>query len=235
MARRSSHHSLGMGLSKAETIAGWCYLPFYLVFLSVIIQKIAEWLQIPLTDYGLNLTYFCLNLMFILVIFHRFLRQKFFGAGFWNFVQALILGFVMHYVGTWLIQEGVELLFGTFTVFNNETVEGLITSNEIAMMIITIVLAPIIEETLIRGLVFGSLHSTSRILAYFMSAFIFVLMHNWQYFGLHSVGDVLLSCLPYIPSAIALGWTYEKAGTIWAPIAMHAAINAMSYGLFQLS
>ena len=28
-----SYYSLGCGLSRAEAIAGWCYLPFYLVLL----------------------------------------------------------------------------------------------------------------------------------------------------------------------------------------------------------
>ena len=82
---------------------------------------------------------------------------------------------------------------------------------------------------------FGSLHRTSRVLAYFVSCFIFVFMHNWQYFALYPAGKVLLSCIPYIPAAAALGWVYEKAETIWAPITLHAIINAMSFGLLTLS
>ena len=111
----------------------------------------------------------------------------------------------------------------------------LVLANRYAMMFVTIILAPIIEETLIRGLVFGSLHRTSRALAYVVSCFLFVFMHNWQYFALYPVGSVLLSCLPYIPAAIALGWVYEKSSTIWAPITLHALINAMSFGILTLS
>ena len=29
-------------------------------------------------------------------------------------------------------------------------------------------------------------------------------------------------------------WTYEKAGTIWAPITIHAIINAISFGIVVL-
>lgn len=54
-----------------------------------------------------------------------------------------------------------------------------------AMSFVTIILAPILEETLVRGLVFGSLHRTSRWLAYIVSCFLFVFMHNWQYFALY--------------------------------------------------
>ena len=46
-----------------------------------------------------NLIYFAVNLAVVLIIFHDFLRQRFFGPGFWNFVQAIILGFVLYYVG----------------------------------------------------------------------------------------------------------------------------------------
>ena len=36
-----SYYSLGRSLSRAEAIAGWCYLPFYLVLLSAGIQYLA--------------------------------------------------------------------------------------------------------------------------------------------------------------------------------------------------
>ena len=192
--------SLGYGLSRAATIAGWCYLPFYLFLLSYLIQYVAALLGLHPSMLTVNLIYFAVNLAVVLIIFHDFLRQRFFGPGFWNFVQAIILGFVLYYAATWAI-----------------------------------ILAPIIEETLVRGLVFGSLHRTSRWLAYIVSCFLFVFMHNWQYFALYPAGSVLLSCVPYIPAAVALGWVYEKSSTIWAPITLHALINAMSVGVLTLS
>ena len=92
-----------------------------------------------------------------------------------------------------------------------------------------------IEETLLRGLVFGSIRPASRVVAYITSVFIFTMMHNWQYFGVHSATQVLLSCLAYIPASAALCWTYEKAGTIWASITVHAIINAISFGVLTLT
>ena len=234
MARKTSSARLGFSLRKAERIAGWLWLPFYLVLLSPIVQYVLKLLSIDYSPITLNLIYFVLNLAAVLIIFHRFLCQRFFGSSFWNFVQALILGFVLYYAVTKLIQFAVTKLVGDFTIYNNETVTALISENRTVMLVVSVLFAPIIEETLIRGLVFGSLHPTSRALAYIMSGLIFVLMHNWQYFGLYPAKDIALSCLPYIPAAVALGWTYEKADTIWAPITLHALINAMSYGLFSL-
>lgn len=233
MARKPSY-SLQCGLTKAEAIAGWCYLPFYLVLLSVIIQYVCRWLSIPLTELALNITYFVINLTVVLIIFRRFLRQRFFGGSFWLFVQAVILGFVLYYACTYAIDLVVNLLGGTLTLYNNDTVAGLVDAGYYVMMFITIILAPIIEETLVRGLVFGSIHSVSRLMAYILSCFIFTLMHSWQYFGAYPLGSVLLSCLPYIPASIALAWVYEKSGTIWASITLHALINAISFGVLSL-
>ena len=227
--------SLGYGLSRAATIAGWCYLPFYLFLLSYLIQYVAALLGLHPSMLTVNLIYFAVNLAVVLIIFHDFLRQRFFGPGFWNFVQAIILGFVLYYAATWSVRFALDKLVLGYTIYNNETVGELVLADRRAMSFVTIILAPIIEETLVRGLVFGSLHRTSRWLAYIVSCFLFVFMHNWQYFALYPAGSVLLSCVPYVPAAVALGWVYEKSSTIWAPITLHALINAMSVGVLTLS
>lgn len=234
MSRNASGY-FSARLTRAETIAGWCYLPFYLVLLSVALQYLLALLGLSVSAVTLNLIYFCINLAVVLLIFHNFLRQRFFGSGFWSFVQACILGYVFYQVGTWAVQFAVTKLGGTIQVYNNETVSGLVVENRYIMLAISVILAPVIEETLLRGLVFGSIRPASRVVAYITSVFIFTMMHNWQYFGLYSFEQVLLSCLAYIPASIALCWTYEKAGTIWASITVHAIINAISFGVLTLS
>lgn len=233
MARKASH-SLGTGLTKTELVFGWLYLPFYLVLLSVLLNWISGYLKLGLSPLVINVLYFCINAAVVPIIFHRFLRQRFFGEGFWDFIQALILGFVMYYAGDWVIRFAVTKFGGTLNVYNDNTVNGLILDNPYIMFVITVIAAPIIEETLIRGLVFGSIRPASRVMAYITSILVFTLMHNWQYFGANPLGSVLLSCLPYIPASAALAWTYEKSGTIWGSITLHAVINAISFGVLTL-
>ena len=234
MARRTSARYFNARLTRAELIAGWCYLPFYLVVLSVLLQQLFAWLKLPLDAITLNIAYFAVNLAAVLVIFRNFLRQPFFGANFWEFLQACILGFVFYQAGTFAVQFAVTKLGGTIDVYNNETVTNLVLQNRYVMLAVSVVFAPIIEETLIRGLVFGSIRTASRPLAYVTAIFVFTMMHNWQYFGLHPLGAVLLSCLAYAPASAALCWTYEKAGTIWASITVHAIINAITFGIVVL-
>ena len=231
MARSASARYFNARLTRAEIIAGWCYLPFYLMLLSVILQYVFTWLKLPLDAITLNIAYFVINLAAVLVIFRHFLRQPFFGQSFWEFLQACILGFVFYQAGTWAVQFAVTKLGGTIELYNNDAVTGLVLQNRYVMLAVSVVLAPIIEETLIRGLVFGSIRMASRPLAYITAIFVFTMMHNWQYFGLHPLGAVLLSCLAYVPASAALCWTYEKAGTIWASITIHAIINAISFGV----
>ena len=234
MARNASSRYFNARLSRGELIAGWCYLPFYLVLLSVILQYVFAWLKLPLDAITLNIAYFAVNLAAVLLIFHNFLRQPFFGQSFWEFLQACILGFVFYQAGTWAVQFLVTKFGGTIDLYNNDTVTGLVLQNRYVMLAVSVVFAPIIEETLIRGLVFGSIRMASRPLAYITAIFVFTMMHNWQYFGLHPFGAVLLSCLAYVPASAALCWTYEKAGTIWASITIHAIINAISFGIVVL-
>ena len=130
-------------------------------------------------------------------------------------------------------EETMEELSALVETAGAETV-GMVLQNRYVMLAISVVLAPVIEETLLRGLVFGSIRAASRPMAYITSIFIFTMMHNWQYFGLYPFGSMLLSCLAYVPASAALCWTYEKAGTIWAPITIHAIINAISFGIVVL-
>ena len=227
--------SLESQMTRTERILGWCWLPFYLFALSMLIGWVFRLLNVPTDEISVNVIYFSVNLLFVLIAFRRFLLQRFFGKGIWDFLQALIVGGVLYYAGTWLIQAGITRFFGEFTVFNNVQVESLASQNPTFMLIVSVVLAPVIEETLVRGVVFGSFYGASGVLAYLVSGFLFIFMHNWQYLQTNALRDVLLSCLPYIPACIALGWVYEKSGSIWCSITLHALINAASFGLLTIS
>ena len=204
------------------------------MLLSAGIQYAAALLHLSLSALTINIVYFSINLLFVLLVFRNFLLQRFFGSGFWNFVQALILGFVLYYAGTWAIQALERLLAGQFTIYNNETLNDLIFENRYVMLAVSVVFAPVIEETLVRGLVFGTVRDASRPLAYIVSILVFVFMHTWQYFLLYAPGAVLLSALPYSPAAAALCFAYEKSGSIWAAISLHAIINAVATGILGM-
>jgi len=227
-------NSLGPGLSTAEKVAGFCYLPFFAVLLSVILAYASQLFGLNLTDIQLNAAFFAINALVVWLIFHRFLVHSFRAIHFWEVVQAVILGMALYYAGNMLFGLLLQLMKLELPNHNNDNILQLAAKNRIVMLIGSVVIAPLVEETLFRGLIFGVLRRKSRILAYAVTLLTFALIHVWQYLPQNQWTLVLLSALQYIPAGIALGWTYEKSNNIWAPILLHMLINAIAFGVLGL-
>lgn len=227
-------NSLGPGLTTAEQVAGFCYLPFYVILLSLGIQWVTGLIGLSLTDVQLNLCYFVINAVMIWVIFHGFLLRSFRAIRFWELVQAIILGFCLYYAGNLVFSWVMTLLKLTVVSYNDETIQALMTQNYWVMAFSAVLVAPMVEETLVRGLLFGVIRRRSRIAAYVTTIVFFAAIHVWQYLMLYDVKSVLLAALQYIPASIALGWTYEKCNTVWGPIFLHMTINAISVGILSI-
>ena len=223
--------SIGPKLTNAQIVAGWLYLPFYAALPSWGLDYGAAFLGLPLTPMQLNTCWFALNAIFVWIIFHNFLLRSFRNIRFWDLVQAAILGFVFYYAGTLALRYLIGLLQLQIVSYNDQTVQSLAVENYWITVICSVVIAPIVEETLVRGLIFGSIRPKSRIAAYAASILFFSLMHVWGYISSEGLAPVLLAAVQYIPASIALAWTYEKANTILAPIAVHMAINAIAMSL----
>ena len=93
----------------------------------------------------------------------------------------------------------------------------------------SVFLAPLVEETLFRGVVFGSLRPKHRVLAYALSTGLFSLLHVWQYILVSADASLLVYALQYIPSGVALACCYERSGSIWPPIFLHMLLNTVAF------
>ena len=229
-------YDLGVHLTKGERIAGFCYLPFYVFLVAWGLRLLSRLAGLDLSLAQINLIYGYINFAAIVIIFHRFLAQslKHIVHSFWPFVQALILGFALYYA----VNLALGLLLGWLwpgleNPADDTTIE-LVRSSGGVMLVCAVFLGPLVEETLMRGLIFGVIQPKNRIAAYAVSALMFAVLHLWQFAGSVSVGVFLGDILLYLPAGLALAWTYEKAGTIWAPIVLHTFINALSLGAIQL-
>ncbi len=96
-----------------------------------------------------------------------------------------------------------------------------------ATIAIVILLMPIVEEVLFRGLLFGGLRRYSRPLAWVVTVAAYLLYCVWTF--AFSYGDLryLLLGLQYLPMALALTWCYDRGGSIWSPIVLHMVINGI--------
>ena len=94
-----------------------------------------------------------------------------------------------------------------------------------ALGIVTIVIAPLAEETLFRGVLYPMIkqHGFPRAAVWGTSA-LFALIHfNVAIF------------VPLLLLALLLVWLYEKTDNLLAPIAAHATFNAVNFAMFFLA
>jgi membrane protease YdiL (CAAX protease family) len=217
-------------LKRRDTAVCLTYLPLH-VFVFPILIALAGPYYPSLSDSVWNLIYYVAGVVFLGVFMLPYLRRQFdafldrrlpslfaiLGAYFMNTLLSYLLFLLMNALGDMGTTPNDELVM-SMTGRDLSIVKGL-----------AIFLAPVLEETLFRGAVFGALRPRSRIPAYAASVLLFSLYHVWQFALADMDAAVLLYALQYVPVSIALCWCFERSGSLWAPILLHMGINAFSF------
>lgn len=214
---------------KSETIAGWFWLIFQLTVLPSLLTAGSELLNAPLNPTQLNFAFFLINFLAVLWIFRSYL-----GASAamvlrhpaW-FAQAVILGFVAYFACAQGIQLLLRYVAPGFQNANDQVILSLSRGNYRLMVLGTVLLVPVAEECFYRGLLFRKLYGKSRVGAYLVSMTVFSLIHIVTHLQSRPLWEIGISFLQYLPAGLCLAWSYAKADTIFAPIAIHALINAV--------
>ena len=225
---------LPISMTDREKRLGFGYLLLDLFILPALLSAMNQRLAVPLSGAWTNFLYFSLNFLFLAVIFSRFLKRSLMFAGqhIWEFFLAVIPGFLLYWLSNVLLSAGILWLYPGFSNINDGSIAQMTEGNFVIVAIGTVLLVPMAEELLHRGLVFGSLHRKSRAAAYMISMLFFAAIHVLGYLGFHDSMSLFLSFVQYLPAGLILAWAYEKSGCIFAPIAIHTVINAM--GIYAL-
>ena len=226
---------LSISMSRREMTLGWLLMACQLLILPVAAVIINSLLPNPLTDTALNTLLFLADFILAILIFHRFLAASARHALRMPFrsLRFAALGLILYYIGSFLVGLVISSVSQDFSNVNDNAIFEMAQDNYFQIAICTVLLVPFTEELIYRGVIFRSLHSKSRLAAYVVSAAVFSLIHVAGYIGTAS-GTVLLLCfLQYIPAGLSLGWAYEKADSIWAPILMHMTVNQISISLMR--
>lgn len=124
-----------------------------------------------------------------------------------------------------LLGAAIELLARFFPTFHSDFMKQVIgsTTNLVWLVLGVGIMAPLFEELLLRGLLFGSLrHMVDEHAAVALTAGVFTLMHL-QY-------DVAIMLL-ILPMGIVLGYARSRSGSIWVPVLLHMLNNLVTVAM----
>ena len=219
-------------MSRSEKIWGWLYMAFSLIALPSLLQLLNRNLADPMNDGTLNFVFYCVNFFAILCIFRRFLRDSLVAAwrDLWNFIQAVVLGYVAYWACTRAMDAVMTHLLPGFRNINDSAITEMAHANYTLMAIGVTLLVPLTEEVLYRGLIFRNLYRSSQLAAYLVSMAAFAAIHVLAYIGSESVTTLAICFLQYLPAGLCLAWTYTKADNIFAPVLVHTLVNAIAIG-----
>ena len=208
-----------------ERVIGILYIPVHAFLLPLLLVLVAAFAGWNLDDATLNLVYYAFSALFLLLAMNRYWRttiRDLTSAPF-RALQAVILGYVIFFIVNYAFTLITSLFLKNPVNPNTAAVNESMAINSDMMIVVMVLLAPIVEETMFRGALFGAIRQKSRLLAYAASTLLFALYHLWGY----SFSDlsILVYAVQYIPASIALAWCYEQSGTLTAPVVLHALIN----------
>ena len=216
-----------VSMSPAEKKLGWFYWAFQLLVFPVVLVILNNYFGAPLTETELNLLFFGLNFLLLLLIFHKFTFHSC-KAGILRPLRTLwfaFMGFVLYSVCNYGVNRLILDRFPDFANINDTSIFNMLDENYSLTVIGVVFLAPIAEELLYRGLIFGSVRPYSKLLAYIVSSVLFAAIHVAGYITVYEPMELALCMLQYLPAGLCLGWAYSRSGSILSPILAHIAVN----------
>lgn len=220
-------------LTRLECAAGLLYLPLHIFAMPLLLGVFAAVSPGSLTDLQINGLYYFAGLLFVLIFMRGHLRR-----GFDILLDSKLrsgLSVISGYFVNILLGYGVMLIvisvLGESGNPNNALVETQTQFNPTTMAALLVLVVPVVEETLFRGVLFGSIREKSRALAYIVSVLVFAFYHIWQFLVIEPSWTTLFYIIEYIPAGFALAWCYEQSGSIWSPVILHMLINGIAVSL----
>ena len=206
----------------------WVFFVIYVVvfpFLMGQIQRLAGEQEVFLPVAEANVVYYFLSAVLLLLLLWSYLKNGFFLLLDWlpenlfAFLTGLGGALVLH-----LLVMRVPLPVSNPIYLDYPEQFAL---SPMATGVLLVVLMPLVEEVLFRGLMFGSLRRYSRPLAYAVTVLFYAVYCVWQYVFSYGALDLryLLLFVQYLPMSLALTWCYDNGGSIWSAVALHMAIN----------
>lgn len=221
-----------VGPTRNELITGLiCLIAWQLVLPFLLLPIFKAFSQNPeKAEFVYQIAYFTVSFIAVVLLFRKLLWRS------WEplkgravrLLGAVLTGFAVYYIVSFLIAYIIMYIPVQADNRNNAAIEDLLEQNTLIMGLCTVVLAPITEEILVRGMVFAPLCKKSPLLAYAVSILLFGGLHVVGYIGQQPATELLISFLQYVPAGLALGYAYQRTMSLWGSIALHALLNGIA-------
>lgn len=219
-------------MTRREKRLGWLCLPCCVIVLPLVFGLWASPLAFFLEK--------AIGCAAVAVVFRRFLRESFHVPLITPFKIGLkaVLGLIVSYVVTIFMNDLFFFYLPDFFAYtdfgpmyynvNEAAFAELVRRNFLLTAVAFVVLTPIAEEVLFRGLLFGQLCPRSKLLAYILSVGLFAFLPVMGLMGQYPASYLVLNFLQYVPLGLALGWVYTSTETIITPIALRMVLHALA-------
>ena len=218
-----------ISMTKQEIRLGWCFFLLYIFVIPIVIDFVGIALRLSLT--GLNILYFIVNFVCIVAIFHRFLwvSTKSALAKPLKSLQFVLMGLGVNILCSLLVSVIITpWIHPDFSNVNDQAILAMSNTHTALFIFCTVVLVPITEELVFRGLTFGTIYKKHPRLALFVSVLIFASIHLLDYIGTADWKTLLVCFLQYLPAGFSLAWAYGVSENIMTPILIHIINNAIA-------
>lgn len=218
-------------LKKSEIKWGIIYAIIQFFLLGDMALILNYFLQLPV--WILQVGIFFLNFLVTLVIFRRFLWngcKTALGKPF-KILGYAVLGVVLYYISTLVISFIILLICPDYMNMNDAAISQMAEQSGIWIAVSTVLLVPVAEECVFRGLCFRAVYDRSPVLAWMLSVSLFSAVHVLGYIGVYDPLKLLLAFLQYLPAGCCLAFAYRQTDTIITPILMHTCINFIGMSL----
>lgn len=170
-----------------------------------------------------NLVYYGILFALALLLFWRELRSDL--AGLWDWLPENLIGLVVC-----LTVAGALHLLVSRAPFPVADPISAQYAHEFQLapgptLVLILVLIPLVEEILFRGLFYGQLRELSRPLAIVAVTVVYALSTVWRYAWEAGDPRYLTLALLYLPMSAALTLCYENGGSVWTTALLHGGLN----------
>lgn len=222
------------GMTQVEKRLGGAVLAVYLLILPLAADPLFDFIQrvfsISAGGGARDALYYYILFGLTVIAFWGYLGRE--GVAFFNrpghALASVGIGLAAFYGLNGILFRLLRLLSVYQPNLNDQAVLARIASAPRSTVLILVFLAPIIEESLFRGYIFGNLRAYNRWAAYLASCVLFALLHVQPYFaGSWDLAYWAVMVQYLVPGAV-MAWTFERSGSLWGSVLLHGAVNALA-------